>query len=93
MHSSDMFRAELNKAKARYSKLKRESKPTEYSVLSCLSLYSDYFPETFDAFCDEFAYDNDSISALNTYLAAQREFAGLKNIFSKQQLDELSDIK
>lgn len=68
----------------------KNSIPTEYDILACLEIY---IPDTFDDFCDEFGYDNDSISALNTYLACQRQWAALRKIFTKEQIEKLSEIR
>lgn len=63
--------------------------PNEYDILACLT---QYVPDTFEEFCEEFGYSNDSISALKTYLACQEEAAKLKKIFTKEQLEELEEI-
>lgn len=71
-------------------KLKQESvKPTEYDILACLQK-SDV--GTFDEFCSEFGYDNDSITAYKIYVAVEDEYKKLTRIFSKEQMIELQEI-
>lgn len=64
-------------------------KPTEYNVLTCLVKYD---PETFENFCSEYGYDNDSISALKTYKAVCKEWKGVDRLFS-DIIDELREIQ
>lgn len=68
---------------------KAKAKPTCYDVLACLTHYD---PGSFQNFCDEFGYSNDSIRALKTYLAVQDEWENLRRIFTPEQLEELEEI-
>lgn len=63
--------------------------PTMYDVLTCLTKYD---PETFVHFCREYGYDFDSINALKTYKAVQREFNGVNRLFS-DILEQLQEIQ
>lgn len=68
---------------------KQSAKPTVYDVLACLQK-SDI--GTFNEFCCEFGYDDDSISAHQTYIAVMDEYKKLTRIFSPEQLIELQNI-
>jgi hypothetical protein len=63
--------------------------PTMYDVLTCLTKYD---PETFEYFCREYGYDTDSIKALETYKAVQREFNGVNRLFA-DVLEQLQEIQ
>jgi hypothetical protein len=63
--------------------------PTMYDVLTCLTKYN---PETFVHFCREYGYDFDSINALKTYKAVQREFKGVNRLFN-DVLEQLQEIQ
>lgn len=65
-------------------------KITEYDVLACMTKYD---PGTHEDFCHEFGYDTDSIKGLETYLAVQEEWNGLRRIFTPEQLEELTEIQ
>ena len=62
--------------------------PTMYDVLTCLTKYN---PETFANFCSEYGYNTDSIKALKTYKAVQREFKGVNRLFN-DVLEQLQEI-
>jgi hypothetical protein len=63
--------------------------PTMYDVLTCLNKYD---PTTFEFFCSVYGYDTDSIKALKTYKAVQREFKGVNRLFS-DVLEQLQEIQ
>lgn len=63
--------------------------PTAYDVLACLQKYD---PGTFEDFCADFGYDEDSKSADKTYIAVMREFKQLEKIFTTEQMEELREI-
>ena len=77
-----MVKKDLNHKKAK-------AKLTCYDVLACLTYYD---PGSFQNFCDEYGYSNDSIRALKTYLAVQDEWENLRRIFTSEQLEELAEI-
>lgn len=84
-----LWREEKNRVKKAWETQVKNATPNEYNILACLD---SHIPDTFDEFCNEFGYSNDSISALKTYLACQEEAAKLKKIFTKEQLEELEEI-
>lgn len=63
--------------------------PNAYDILSCLD---GYMPSTFEDFCSEFGYDTDSIRALKTYIECQKQYDGLRKIFTSEQLEKLNEI-
>lgn len=64
-------------------------KPSKYDVLTCLDVY-EYID--FNDFCDTFGYNNDSISAKNTYNLVLEQTAGLKRTLNNKQIKELNEI-
>lgn len=76
------------KASKELDKLKKEN-PTAYDILSCLTKYD---PGSFEDFCFEYGYDDDSISALQIYLGVVKEYHDLKRIFTDEQMERLRDI-
>lgn len=69
--------------------LQDKVKPTAYDVLSCLTKYD---CGSFDNFCLEYGYSNDSIRALKAYLACSKEYEELRRIFNAEQIEELREI-
>lgn len=67
----------------------KKIKPTEYDILACLTKYD---PGTFSDFCCEYGYDDDSIRALRTYIAVQKEWSDIRRIFTPEQIEELKEI-
>ena len=63
-------------------------KPKEYDVLSCLNPASD----TFEDFCFNYGYDDDSRHAYKTYKAVVAQSEELKKLFTFEELQELSEI-
>lgn len=68
---------------------KTEAQPTAYDVLACLTKYD---PGTFEDFCSEFGYDEDSRTAERIYYAVQKEYTQLARIFTAEQLEEMQEI-
>lgn len=64
--------------------------PTAYSMLSVITK-SD--PGTFDDFCSEYGYDNDSISARDTWQAVREEWNDIRSFFSMAEIEELQEIQ
>jgi len=87
---NNMYLPERNKIIKEWKLQILKATPTEYDVLSCLETY---LPDTFDDFCMEYGYDNDSINALNTYMAVQKQVSKLCKIFTYDQLVELAEIR
>ena len=67
----------------------KDTPPTMYDILTCLTKHN---PETFEDFCSEYGYNEDSIKALKTYKAVQREFNGVNRLFN-DILEELQEIQ
>jgi hypothetical protein len=64
--------------------------PNAYDVLTCLTKYD---PGTHEDFCDDFGYDIDSISGLETYKAVKDEYNNLKTLYSNEELELMSEIQ
>ena len=80
------------KVKAKLARLKAgaEAVPNEYDVLACLEKYD---VGTFEDFCSEFGYDEDSRTAERIYIAVIKEYKDLTRIFTEEQMEELSEIQ
>lgn len=63
--------------------------PSEYSILSCLTKYD---PESFENFCNEFGYDEDSKTAERTYNAVVNEWQHVCMIWTDDEIEELQEI-
>ena len=88
--SYDCLRShEKAKARAELAKLKANAIPTEYDILACVEKYS---YDSFSDFCAEFGYSTDSISARETFLACGEEYAGLRRIFTEEQMEKMREI-
>ena len=68
--------------------IEKNINPTAYDVLACLQKYD---VGSFEDFCDDFEYNNDSIKALKTYKAVKKEYNHVYNIFG-DVMDELEEI-
>jgi hypothetical protein len=64
--------------------------PTMYDVLTCLQKYD---VGTFDDFCSEFGYSEDSRKAEKTYKAVLEEYNAMRLLFSDEELQILSYIQ
>jgi hypothetical protein len=62
--------------------------PTSYDILSCLQKYD---VGSFEDFCSDFGYDNDSRKAKKTYHAVLKEFQGVNYLFSNV-IEKLAEI-
>lgn len=63
--------------------------PTAYDLLTCLTK-SD--PGTFEDFCNEYGYDNDSRKAEKIYRAVVQEWEKVNRFFTSEEIEELQDI-
>lgn len=89
--SYDCLRShEKAKARAELAKLKANAIPTEYDILAAVEKYS---YDSFSDFCAEFGYSTDSISVRETFLACGEEYAGLRRIFTEEQMEKLMEIQ
>lgn len=64
--------------------------PSCYDVITCLQKYD---VGSFDDFCSEFGYNNDSIKDKKRYKAVCREYENMSNLFSDYELGLLSEIQ
>ena len=62
--------------------------PTLYTIISCLQKYD---VGSFEDFCSEFGYSEDSRTAERTYKAVCKEFAAVERLFS-DVIDQLHEI-
>lgn len=60
--------------------------PTMYDVLTCLQKYD---VGSFEDFCSEFGYDDDSRKAKKTYKAVVKEYDKVCSLFNEQELEVL----
>lgn len=80
---------ERNLARQELSTKKENAVPTTYDVLACLTKYD---PGTFENFCLDYGFDEDSRSAERIYFAVQKEYSQLSKLFTEEQMMELRDI-
>lgn len=77
-----------------YTTPKREhfdmKEPDNYSILACLNIF---YWDSFDDFCSEYGYDNDSRSAMRIYKEVVKEDRALRKMFTTEELDELQEIR
>lgn len=86
----DMSYGEKVKAKNDLARLKADAVPNEYDVLACLEKYD---PGTFEDFCSELGYNEDSRTAERIYIAVIKEYKDLIRIFTEEQMKELREIQ
>lgn len=63
--------------------------PTMYDILTCLEKYESI---DFEDFCSNYGYDSDSIKALKTYKAVDREYKAVVRLFG-DIMEELQEIQ
>lgn len=69
----------------------REGKdPTEYDVIACLEWNT---PESFEDFCAEYGYEEDSRKAENIWKDCRKMTKRLNAIFTESQIEILSEIR
>lgn len=66
------------------------SEPTPYDVFSSLTKYD---PGSFEDFCSDYGYDEDSRKAEKIYLAVLDEWRDLKMLYSNAELAVMGDIQ
>ena len=66
--------------------------PHPYDVLSCISLDA-YCPDTFEDFCEEYGYDQDSRKAFSTWKQCDTFAERLRAFFTENELKELAEIQ
>lgn len=65
------------------------NEPTLYDVLACLQKYE---VGTFEDFCGQFGYDEDSRSAEKIYKGVVKEFENMERLFNVEELELLQEI-
>lgn len=65
--------------------------PEMEDVLDCLLSDARAGEMTFDEFCNEFGYDNDSIKILNAYKECKKTADKLSHLFSVEEREELEE--
>jgi len=68
---------------------KNFEEPKLYNVITCLQKYD---IGTFEDFCGEFGYDEDSLKAERTYNAVRDEYQNICALFSDDELEVLNSI-
>jgi hypothetical protein len=66
--------------------------PTAYGVLACIS-GDIHCPDTFEDFCDEYCYDEDSRNAERIFKAASAFMRKLRAFFTEDEIEALSEIR
>jgi hypothetical protein len=69
--------------------MKGSEEPTLYDVLTCLQKYD---VGTFEDFCNDNGFDNDSRMAEKTYKAVVKEFQAMERLFDSEELEVLQMI-
>lgn len=64
--------------------------PKPYDIFTCFTKYD---PGTFEDFCSEFGYDEDSRTAERTYKAVCKEFKELSRLYTSQELEAMALIQ
>lgn len=65
-------------------------KPTAYDILACLDTYGG---DSFEDFCANYGYDEDSRTAEKTYHAVQEQQNNLRKLFTHDELEKLNEIQ
>lgn len=89
MPFSNLSYAEKTQAKKDWQLKRKAAVPSVYDVLACLTKCD---PGTFEDFCAEYGYSEDSRSAEQLYFAVQKEYAQLTRLFTPDEMDELAEI-
>ena len=82
----DAYNVQANKELAAK---KKAAVPSVYDVLACLQKCD---LGTFENFCSDYGYDDDSRTAMRVYLAVQNEYTQLARLFTPEQMEELAEI-
>jgi hypothetical protein len=92
-HYDGLLMSEKGRILRELKALKKEAKPSEYSILACLTHYD---PGTMHDFFDEMGYEIDSVDDMfcfmNTYNAVVKEYRDLCRIFTEAQMEALREI-
>jgi hypothetical protein len=88
-HWELLWNNERQKIYKELSQAKQDAEVTAYDILSCLEKYE---IGTFEEFCAECGYSNDSIRAYKTFIACDEQYKKLKRLFTEEQMEELCEI-
>lgn len=66
--------------------------PTQASVLYCLLMDAQANDESFNNWCDNYGYDNDSMKAFKIYQSCCDTAEKLNKIFTREQQNKLSEL-
>lgn len=80
---------EKNKAREELTAKKKDAVPSVYDVLACLTKCD---PGTFEDFCSDYGYDEDSRTAERLYFAVQKEYTQLARLFTPDEMGELTEV-
>ena len=69
----------------------KPAKPTNKDLMYSLLLDSDSGNMTFNDFCSEFGYSNDSISSLKTYQTCCEYAVQLRKVFTREQMEAMRE--
>ena len=86
---SSLAQAKKMQANKELAAKKKAAVPSVYNVLACLAKCD---PGTFENFCSDFGYDEDSRTAERIYFAVQKEYTQLTKLFTPEQMEELAEI-
>lgn len=86
---SSLAQAKKMQANKELAAKKKAAVPSVYDVLACLTKCD---PGTFENFCSDFGYDEDSRAAERIYFAVQKEYTQLTKLFTPEQMEELAEI-
>ena len=75
--------------RGRRSYIRKRQEPSDYDILACLTSYD---PGSFENFCLDFGYSDDSIKANNTYLKVRKEWAEVQRIWTSEEIKMLREI-
>lgn len=67
-----------------------QTEPTAYDVLTCLTKYD---PNTFEDFCSEFGYDEDSRKAEKIYDSVVDEYKNVAMLWNDEEIEQLAEIQ
>lgn len=92
----EIFKLQLRRKEKTYtfdfgqSIIKGNQEPTLYDVLTCLQKYD---VGSFEDFCGEFGYDEDSRNAEKIYNAVVKETEAMQRLFNDEELEILKLIQ
>ena len=84
-----IFNTDLRHFKRRGDRRKLKQ-PNIYDVMSCVTKYD---PGSFEDFCWEYGYDDDSIRDLKVYKAVCEEWQKMCQIFTEEDMEKLREIE